>query len=313
MKQKRLVLLILTVALLVPQLLACRKSTAPTHSDAYYSFTDDTGVTVTLAKKPLRVAVLFSSFADIWLSAGGQVDITVGESVERGFASSNAVLVDAGAGKTVNTELLIASAPDFVLCSADVEKQVRAASLLNKNGIPAACMRVESFDDYLRVLKICTDITADKAAYQRNGIAVKERIQALLSALPVTDPAPDILFVRVGASAIKAKTAEHHFAAAMLAEIGTHNIADDAPILLDGLNDEVILQKDPTFAFVSIMGDEASAKETVANSRVWQSLSAVQEGRCIYLPKELFQYKPNARWDEAYRYLIEILYETKHT
>ncbi len=312
MKQKRLVLLILTVALLVPQLLACRKSTAPTHSDAYYSFTDDTGVTVTLAKKPLRVAVLFSSFADIWLSAGGQVDITVGESVERGFASSNAVLVDAGAGKTVNTELLIASAPDFVLCSADVEKQVRAASLLNKNGIPAACMRVESFDDYLRVLKICTDITADKAAYQRNGIAVKERIQALLSALPVTDPAPDILFVRVGASAIKEKTAEHHFAAAMLEEIGTHNIEDDAPILLDGLNDEVILQKDPTFAFVSIMGDEASAKETVANSRVWQSLSAVQEGRCIYLPKELFQYKPNARWDEAYRYLIDILYETEH-
>lgn len=312
MKRKSLPLLLLTLALLLPTLLACQSGGVQSNPDAYYSFTDDTGVTVTLAKKPVRVAVLFSSFADIWLSAGGQIDITVGESVERGFASADAVLVDAGAGKTVNTELLVAAKPDFVLCSADVEKQVRAASLLNKSGIPAACMRVESFEDYLRVLKICTDITADAEAYRKNGTEVKERIRDMLSSLPDTASAPDILFVRVGASAIKAKTAEHHFAAAMLAELGTHNIADDAPILLDGLNDEVILQKDPTFAFVSIMGDESAAKETIENSRVWQSLSAVAQGRCIYLPKELFQYKPNARWDEAYRYLIEILYETEH-
>ena len=38
-------------------------------------------------------------------------------------------------------------------------------------------------------------------------------------------------------------------------------------------------------------------------------LSAVKGGRCHYLPKELFQYKPNARWAEAYEYLIDLLYE----
>ena len=45
------------------------------------TFTDSVGNLVTLNKKPEKVAVLFSSFADIWVSAGGRVDITVGESV----------------------------------------------------------------------------------------------------------------------------------------------------------------------------------------------------------------------------------------
>lgn len=308
----RILLLLLVFAIAI--LPSCANGSDSTHaSDPFYTFTDDTGEQITLQKKPQRVAVLFSSFADVWISAGGTVSITVGESVERGFADADAILVDTGAGKTVNTELLIASQPDFLICSADVEKQVQAAKLLNGSGIPAACFRIESFSDYLRVLKICTDVTGDATAYRENGIAVKERIDAMLSALPAEQAAPDVLFVRASASSVKAKTATHHFAAAMLEELGTYNIASDAPILLDGLNDEVIVQKDPTFIFVSIMGNEAAAREFIAQNAVWQTLSAVREGRCIYLPKELFQYKPNARWDEAYRYLIEFLYEAKQS
>lgn len=313
MKKSHIRLLLLLLIFAITTLPSCTNiSNNPPSADAFYAFTDDTGVQITLSKKPQRVAVLFSSFADVWISAGGTVSITVGESVERGFADTDAILVDAGAGKTVNTELLIASQPDFVICSADVEKQVQAAKILNGSGIPTACFRIEAFSDYLRVLKICTDITEDEVAYRKNGIAVKDRIDTMLSTLPTEEQAaPDLLFVRASASSIKAKTAAHHFAAAMLEELGAYNIANDAPILLDGLNDEVIVQKNPTFIFVSIMGNETAAREYIAQNAIWQTLSAVREGRCVYLPKELFQYKPNARWDEAYRYLIEFLYETE--
>ena len=83
-----------------------------------YQFTDDTGVEITLPEKPTRVAVLFSSFAQVWELAGGKVDITVGESVERGFASQDAVLVDGGAGKTINSEALDGCSAGFrhLLC-----------------------------------------------------------------------------------------------------------------------------------------------------------------------------------------------------
>ena len=78
------------------------------------SFTDDTGAEILVPYRPETVAVLTSSLADLWITAGGRVDITVGETVERGFAE-NPLLVDAGAGKTVDLERLVAAKPDFVL------------------------------------------------------------------------------------------------------------------------------------------------------------------------------------------------------
>ena len=49
--------------------------------------------------------------------------------------------------------------------------------------------------------------------------------------------------------------------------------------------------------------------DAVLEQPAWQSLTAVKNGDYAYLPKDLFQFKPNARWDEAYRYLIGIVYD----
>lgn len=290
--------------------------TSPDNSQSinYYSFKDDTGVTITLSKKPQKVAVLFSSFAEIWLLSGGSVDITVGESVERGFVDSNVLLADTGAGKTINTELLISYKPDFVICSADIDAQLKAAELLNNAGIACARFRVETFTDYMRMLKICTDITGDSDAYQKYGIDIKNEIDGLLSTVDTNYKNEKILFIRAGSSekSAKAKTSAEHFACTMLDELGTYNIAENAPLLLDGLSIEEIVIQNPEYIFISTMGDEQAARanmERIINRPEWQSLDAVKNGRYYYLPKDLFQYKPNARWAEAYAYLAEILNE----
>lgn len=283
--------------------------------DAWYTFTDDAGETVILTEQPEKIAVLTSSFAEIWQLAGGTCDITVGESVERGFADADVILVDAGAGKTINTELLIAAEPDFVIGSADIAAQAEAVTLLQSAGIPSAQMRVESFDDYLSALKIFTDITGNADAYRLYGEDVRAEIDAIFESLPQTEgETTKILFIRAGSGAksTKAKTAAEHFACAMLDELGAYNIADNAPVLIDGLSAEEILREDPAILFISTMGDEDAAVSNmtaVLADPAWQNVRAVREGRVYYLPKELFQYKPNARWADAYRMLAEILYE----
>lgn len=293
--------------------IGCRQNKP--ENNGFYKFTDDTGAIISLSKEPKNVAVLFSSFAEIWSLAGGKTAVTVGETVERGFASTNAVLVDDGAGKTVNTELLIAAKPDFVICSADIAGQAEAASLLNDAGIPAAQFRVESFADYLRVLDIFTDITGNKNAYTRYGTDVQEQIDALLKKCLPEGVAPKrILFIRAASSAksTKAKTASDHFAAAMLEELGAVNIADAAPVLIDGLSIEEILVQNPDIIFITTMGNPEAAKaymDGVLAQDIWQSLDAVKTGNCHYLPKELFQYKPNASWYAAYDLLAGLLYE----
>ena len=40
----------------------------------------------------------------------------------------------------------------------------------------------------------------------------------------------------------------------------------------------------------------------------WKELSCVKNGNYCYMPKELFHFKPNSRWAEAYEYLALILY-----
>ena len=82
-------------------------------------------------------------------------------------------------------------------------------------------------------------------------------------------------------------------------------------MLLDGLSIEAILQADLDYIFISTMGDAEAAvahMDSVLQEPTWQSLTAVQEGNYVYLPKELFQFKPNGRWDEAYEYLIDLVY-----
>lgn len=286
---------------------------APETAGEGYTFTDDTGTQVTVGEKPETVAVLLSSLADLWITAGGNVDITVGESIERGFTSDNVILVDEGAGKTINLEALIAAEPDFVLYSSDLSGQLECAETLRAAGIPAAGFAVETFEDYLRLLKICTDILGTPERYEQYGTALKAEIDTMIAAAQAQEIQPDLLFVRAGSSAkvTKAKTAENHFVCGMLKDLGTFNIAEKAPVLLDGLSTEEVLISDPDFILFTTMGDETAGRaymESLISDPVWQSLSAVKNGSVHQLPKELFQYKPNAQWGEAYAYLIELLY-----
>lgn len=286
---------------------------APDAAGEGYTFTDDTGTEVRVSEKPQKVAVLLSSLADLWITAGGSVDITVGETIDRGFADETVILVDEGAGKTINLEALIDAEPDFVLYSADLSGQLECADTLCSAGIPAAGFALETFDDYLRVLKICTDILGTPERYQQYGSDLEAEIDAMIALAQAQENQPDILFVRAGSSAkvTKAKTAENHFVCAMLKELGTYNIAEKAPILLDGLSTEEILLSDPDWILFTTMGDEEAGQtymESLISDPVWQTLSAVQCGSVHQLPKELFQYKPNARWGEAYAYLIELLF-----
>lgn len=296
------------VILLAVLLLSACASTEPDFVDSALFCTDATGANVMLPHRPTKVAVLFSSFADIWVRAGGKVAITVGESVERGFADENSILVDGGAGKTIDNEALIAACPDLVICSADISAQLDTAILCRNAGIPAVALQVESFDDYINVLKLFTTLTGESENFTLYGEDVKDEVTILKE----YKNDASILFIRTGSSArsTKAKVADDHFAAAMLRELGTHNIAENAPILLDGLSFEEVLAKDPQHIFISTMGDENAAKEymnSLLESTEWAVLSAVKNGNVHYLPKELFQYKPNARWGEAYAYLIDIL------
>ena len=49
-------------------------------------------------------------------------------------------------------------------------------------------------------------------------------------------------------------------------------------------------------------------KDGIEQNPAWSGLTAVKNDRYIVLPKELFHYKPNARWGESYEFIAKILF-----
>ncbi len=310
MMKKYIAVLLCLAAVLA--LFGCSSDKNEDENDVFYVFTDSEGREVKIKERPGKVAVMFSSYAEMWILAGGEVGVTVGESVERGFATEGTPLVDAGAGKTVDREALLAAKPDFVIASADIAAQAELADYLDSVGIPCALFRVDSFKDYAAAMLHLCAITERTDLYEKNVTEVGAEIERILAGVDKT-ASPRILFVRCGSSysATKAKTADENFVCRMLEELGAVNVADAAPELSDGLALEAILAADPEAIFFSTMGNEAKSRaymDSELDSEAWQSLSAVRAGRYVYLDKNLFQFKPNARWGEAYLFLAEYLY-----
>ena len=310
MNKKSIIIAVVIVVLLI-FISGAVETNKPESSGEYFTFTDSEGEIVELSHKPQKTAVLFSSLAECWIEAGGEVYVTVGESVERGLVKEETELVDKGAGKTVDTEKLISLEPDFVICSADIASHRDVASALKKAKIPVAMLRMDTFEDYLTILRTLTKITGKTENYEQFGENAKSEIEQIIS-VEKRENNPKILFVRSGSSysSAKAKKADDNFAAKILEDFGCVNIADKAETLLDNLSAEVILKENPQYIFVSVMGDYDNSKaymQELLAKKEYASLDAVKNGRVYFLPKELFQYKPCGRWAESYRYISSIL------
>lgn len=283
-----------------------------TISDTALTFTDDLGRQVTV-DHPQRVACLTASFADVWCTAGGAGQLV---------AATNATwtyfdlplredIVDLGASKQIRLEQLVACEPDLVLASCGTDRNVELEDFLEQLGIPVAYFSVNSFGDYLRMLKICTQITERPDNYERYGVAVQDQVDAALSR--ADGSRPRVLYIRVTGSSCKVKNSEGTVLGEMLAALDCENIADREGSLLQQLSMEVILQKDPEHIFVVLQSaDPADARKfletTLLQNPAWKSLTAVQEGRVSLMDQTLFNLKPNARWGEAYEQLAQILY-----
>ena len=266
---------------------------------------------------PQRVVSLMGSFSEIWLLAGG-ADTLVGTSHDTvdnrdlGLPDDIAIV---GTYQNPNIEEILALNPDLVLLSSETtrtDSHVALKDALNGAGITAAYFSVTHFEDYLNMLKICSDITGNPEAYQTNGVAVQERITKIIADNKL-ETAPSVLLMVTYSGGIRAQSSDT-MTGRMLSDLGCSNILDDYPSMLQDFSVEKIIEVDPDYIFVIPMGnDDALAqknlKENVESNPAWNSLTAVVNDRYILLPKDKFLYKPNALWDESYAYLAALLTE----
>lgn len=272
-------------------------------------FTDALGYEVALTSWE-RVVSLYGSFAETWTSAGGQLVGATSDAIEERQLDLGDDVAIIGSVKQPSFEDVLALEPDFVILSADTAEHVALHDALAAAGIPHAYYRVDAFEDYLAMLRQFCALTGREDLYEKNGLAVQRRINGVLAAVQ-GQPSPTVLLVRAYSTGAKAKGADN-LAGVILQQLGADNLVARHESLLEDLSLEEVIAADPDYIFVVTMGDEARALDYMADNfesnPAWAGLSAVQNSRYIVLPKELFHYKPNARWGESYALLAGYLY-----
>ena len=272
------------------------------------SFTDPLGNKVSIPKIN-KIAIASESMARIWQLAGGEV-FAVTEDAFSGEMVLQSAVQNIGRLHQPSIEKIVEISPDLLILSADIASHVAMKEQLEKLSVTFAYFSVESFDDYLMVLKTFTNITGNTELFEQNGINIKTKIDDIVQK-STQFSSKKVLILRAGAGKVTARNSKT-MAGIMLADMGTINIADNNS-LLDILSIEAIIEQDPDYIFIINMGsdEEKSQKvveETLMSNPAWKELSAVKSGRIITLPKNLFHQKPNENWAKAYEFLWEVLY-----
>lgn len=276
-------------------------------SDNIIEFTDALGNKVSISK-PKKVAVMTGSYADAWQLSGGTIAAATDDAKDDIKWNKN--IVNLGSIKEPSVETMISANVDFAILSSALSNDVDLRETLENAGITTAYFNVETFKDYKKMMKVLTDITGRKDLYKKNVLDVQGKINDEISRK--NDSHPKVLFLRAYSSGVTAKDSSS-MTGKMLKELGCINIADSEKSLLKNLSMESIIAQNPDFIFVTTMGDSDEGalqmvNELLASNPAWNDLSAVKNGKYYVLDKELFNNKPNERWAESYKILVDDLY-----
>lgn len=257
-----------------------------------------------------RVIALSKSNAELWILAGGKLAATSDDAME--IPGLNPDAVSLGDMDHVSLESIAALEPDLVILFSDEPAQRALGEAAEGIGIPVLGLDINSFSDYAAVMRDLTGRTGREDLYEQNVLRVEEGIREVTGNTGSRFAGKSYLLLHVSATKSKAEKNDY-FTCEMLNTLGLVNIADDEA-LWNELSMEAIVAADPDYILVVPRGDNRKAlegfREKFTSGPVWPALTAVRENRFHVLDKELFGLKPNARWDEAYRQLAEILEES---
>lgn len=266
---------------------------------------------VTLKKKPKRVVCAFNSYLDLWYEAGGSVIAKVTESEDKLVPESDGAET-IGSATTLSLEKVLSLEPDLVILSPSLKAHQEMADQLEEAGVSVLLVDSKKFEDYLFVADVCLTLNEREDLYKPLIEDVVKEKEDILSKIPM-DRKPKIAIFYASQKDVKLRTSMDG-TGEMLKDLNTENIADvieDKNIVPFSM--EKVIEEDPDFIFVQLTGSDKKAieetlKKETEEKEEFATLKAVKNGNYILLPKDLYLYKPNSRYPEAYRGLAGILY-----
>lgn len=294
-------------------------------SEDSVTFKDATGNSMTIKKNPTKTVNLYASFTTLWYEAGGSVSGCIGgsssqelyeEYIGRDITADTdmTVVATSSSGKKWDTESIIALNPDLIICSTAMSGYSTIKAPAEAANIPVIAVNYEDFSDYLKWFKVFCNLTGHAELWDSIAMKTLDEVADILSSCP-TENTPSVFAMFSGADSLQANTSAT-VVGSMINAMNATNIVDNWPNLTDAdrleINLETVFAADPDIIVIQCHAGADVAKEAVeetyGSDPVWNSLTAVKEGRVYYLEKTLFHNKPNSRFFEAYLTLAGYLY-----
>ena len=262
---------------------------------------------------PARTVICYPSLLEIWLDCGGfpagMHTPRKAEPLPPGLENVPHV----GSYMHPNMEAVVRLKPDLVILSGMTGRHRAFGELLRKSGIEVLHLKYDNYSDYARIAGIFSSILATRSASTVCGKVQKEVDSIIRRCSGRKGPSFLVLFFN-GAE-FRAETNRAH-AAYIFAALGGRNILNSTGFAVRAerisFSPEELLLKDPDCIFL-VPGAKSEALNREASRKFQENpsmrnLKAVRTNRLHILPSDLFQYKPNHRFPEAFRYAENLLY-----
>lgn len=276
------------------------------------NFVDGRGEEVAIKKNPKKTIILFSSYIDIWMKHGGDL-IGIVEPSEGYMVPGTEGIATVGKQGSFSLEEIIALEPELVVLSANTKSQMELIPALESNNIEVLVLDYKFKEDYFKTAKVFAAINDSMGLYDQEAKLVKEETQAIIDRAPKENN-PKVLIMFATKKSLSARTTDST-TGEIFNDLNAINIADSSNDMLGDKNFSIekILEEDPDFIFVQTMGSDTEAIQEriemdAESNPAWASLSAVKNDKYIVLPKDLYTYKANDRYAEAYEEVAKILY-----
>lgn len=279
--------------------------------DQSLTIIDPLGNETVITKKPERVIILMNSLLDLWYMAGGTSLARVEGEENVPPEAENLEIV--GRVGSPNPEKIIALQPDLVIMTSTMAAHRELREVLAQSQIETLYCEFYDYQDFFEILDVFTRITGRRDIFESQIKQIDNEVKEIIDKTKQL-PAPKVLILFASSKSVTCElpTAQ---TGNMVDLLGGQNIVTDTPVegeVRVNFSLEKVVASDPDLILITTMGDieecKVRIKENVETNQAWAGVRAVKENNIHYLPKDLFMYKPNARYPEAFAYLAKILY-----
>jgi iron complex transport system substrate-binding protein len=275
---------------------------------------DADGKKVKLTKNPKRTIICYTSLVGLWHYVGGSV---IGIPSSRGKDRAPEELRKTeriGTFSSLNLEKIISMKPDLVLLYAHVKSQRAAQDILRANKTETILLDYRNYDDFLKILDLFARLNDKGKKVKTLAFPVLSEINATIKKASKLK-GPRFLSLMLTGKGVNAET-NYANTARMATLLGGKNIVPEKGIPESmsrvKFSLEKIMMEDPDVILITTMGDfdklTSKMKDKFVKDPVWASLRAVKTNHVYFLPSDLFLYRANEKYSDAFRILAQAMY-----